>query len=60
MLVRAMRTSRKGVSTTTKDPKKLEIRLTTSANLKWGCLLIMMDSNIVQTKPMMEGVKPSQ
>jgi hypothetical protein len=57
-LVRATRTSRKGVDTTTKNPKKAEIGLTTGTDLKRGSLLITMDSNIVQAKPMMEGIRP--
>ena len=57
-LVRVTRMGRKGVNMTTKDLKETQIRLSTSAELKRGCLLIAMHSDIVQVKPMMEGIQP--
>ena len=57
-LVRVMRMGRKRVNMTAKDPNEAQIRLSTGAELKRGCLLIVMHSDIVQVKPMMEGIQP--
>ena len=57
-LVRATRMGRKGINTTAKHLKQMQIRLSASTELKRGCLLIAMHSDIVEAKLMMEGIWP--
>jgi hypothetical protein len=57
-LIGATRTSGEGIDTTPKDTEQAKIRLVTGAELKRGGGLIAMNGNIVEAKPVVEGIRP--